>query len=170
MGIYHKQSESTKLELIKEKLLSQRIIMSSGCWFWPTMGYKGYGQVRFKGEKWRVHRLSMFLFKPTEFDSNLDVLHKCNQERCFNPEHLYSGTQAENTLDSVEAGTHNSSSKTQCPRGHEYTEENTYVSPGSNKRRCVACRKLEAIQQTFKRSVELQIKKRSSNHGIFNVI
>lgn len=34
------------------------------------------------------------------------VCHACNNYRCINPLHLYLGTQADNTRDSVEAGTH----------------------------------------------------------------
>lgn len=32
-------------------------------------------------------------------------------------------------------------SKTHCIHGHEYTPENTYIAPGSNRRNCRACRR-----------------------------
>ena len=52
------------------------------------------------------------------------------------------GTASENTLDSVAHGTHNTAGKrkSHCPQGHEYSAENTYVSPSNEKdRRCREC-------------------------------
>jgi hypothetical protein len=50
------------------------------------------------------------------------------------------GTNAENTLDAVQHGTHNNSRKTHCPAGHAYDDENTYVLPSRpNARYCKTC-------------------------------
>lgn len=49
------------------------------------------------------------------------------------------GTASENGKDSVAHGTNWWSRKTHCPRGHEYSEENTLRSGG--RRYCRACRK-----------------------------
>lgn len=49
------------------------------------------------------------------------------------------GTRSENRLDAVRNGTHNSASKTHCPQGHQYSQENTYVHP-SGSRMCRTCR------------------------------
>lgn len=34
-----------------------------------------------------------------------------------------------------------SASRTHCPRGHEYTPENTYSRPGTNWRECKQCKR-----------------------------
>lgn len=57
-------------------------------------------------------------------------------------ENLKYGTHSENALDSVTHGTHNTAGKlkTHCPRGHEYSEGNTYINPNRPKdRRCREC-------------------------------
>lgn len=46
-------------------------------------------------------------------------------------------TRSSNMRDAVAHGTHFSTSKTHCPAGHQYDEENTYVWNGQ--RRCRAC-------------------------------
>jgi hypothetical protein len=137
------------LEKAKSRMLAKRIITTNNCWLWTGALFKnGYGAMGFEGETWRVHRLSMKFFKPEEFKIDMNVNHtkECRSPRCFNPDHLYCGTQAENVTDCIEAGNHFNSSKTHCPVGHEYTELNTYINPKGS-RECKLCR---AIDSSFR--------------------
>jgi NUMOD4 motif/HNH endonuclease len=52
------------------------------------------------------------------------------------------GTYADNRQDMLRHGKHPNSRKTHCPRGHEYTPENTYRSSARGGRGCRECRKL----------------------------
>lgn len=91
---------------IKEILLKKRRIEGE-CWIWT--GAKGrYGMLGCKSLGFRtqtVHRLSAMIFLGFDLRSNLQVNHKCNKTLCFNPEHLYIGTQSANIADSYRAGT-----------------------------------------------------------------
>lgn len=49
------------------------------------------------------------------------------------------GSQSDNMQDAVRHGTHANASKTHCPKGHEYTPENTYIRPDFYARMCRAC-------------------------------
>lgn len=74
----------------------------SGCWEWT--GWKnqcGYGCLEIKGKEYRAHRLSYELHYKKSPDM-LQVLHKCDNPCCINPEHLFLGTQADNVRDMVE--------------------------------------------------------------------
>lgn len=53
-------------------------------------------------------------------------------------------TRSENMLDTVRDGTHPNARKTHCPKGHEYTPENTWASPNGRNRKCRACRRVSA--------------------------
>ncbi len=44
--------------------------------------------------------------------------------------------------------------KTHCKRGHEFTEENTYVPPGTTQRTCKECRRIRERKRLKKRSVQ----------------
>jgi hypothetical protein len=75
----------------------------NGCWLSKLSTYSGYSQLSFRGKHVGFHRLSYAFYKEG-FDDNLDVLHKCDVRRCFNPEHLFLGTQADNAADMVAKG------------------------------------------------------------------
>lgn len=55
-------------------------------------------------------------------------------------ENLRWDTRSANMLDSVRNGKHGMASKTHCPKGHEYTPENTYTHPVDGRRVCNGCR------------------------------
>jgi HNH endonuclease len=72
----------------------------TGCWNW-TGGRipAGYGFLRFQGRKFLVHRFIAYVCLGLNVDSWLYVLHKCDNKRCFNPEHLFVGDQHDNMYD-----------------------------------------------------------------------
>ena len=69
----------------------------------------------------------------------LFVCHRCDNPRCINPGHLFLGTPKDNMRDKVLKGRHASQLKTHCPRGHEFTPENTYWYSSRQGRKCRAC-------------------------------
>jgi hypothetical protein len=75
---------------------------NSGCWLWlATVGGDwGYGNIR-KGRKGRhlpAHRVSWELHRGPIPDG-MCVLHRCDVPSCVNPDHLYLGTNKDNTRD-----------------------------------------------------------------------
>lgn len=60
---------------------------------------------------------------------------------------LYWGTGGQNVGDAIASGRHTSvaeAKKIQCPRGHDYTPENTYIKPKAGHRNCRTCHRREA--------------------------
>lgn len=75
-----------------------------GCWIFDgaTCGGSGYGVMRDEtGAPDYAHRISHRLYKGPIPDGKL-VLHTCDCRKCTNPEHIYSGTHADNVRDAVE--------------------------------------------------------------------
>ncbi len=92
--------------ILKERLLTNRKITSSGCWEWTRALYKdGYGITNIRRDVARVHRLSYLLFIG-DIPENLCVLHRCDNKKCFNPEHLFLGTYKDNAQDMTRKGRH----------------------------------------------------------------
>ena|SRR3990167_10060451 len=57
---------------------------------------RGYGMLRLWGKVWRAHRLA-WIFE-YGYAPNC-VLHGCDNPPCYELEHLFSGTKADNTKD-----------------------------------------------------------------------
>lgn len=123
-------------ERVVERVLSRWVADESGCWISSySVGSHGYAQVGWH-EAGRirmtlVHRVAWFAFNGPIPDG-LTVDHMCHTRRCVNPTHLRLLTNVENARDNGFA------TRTHCPAGHPYDEENTYVRP-SGERNCRAC-------------------------------
>ena len=77
------------------------------CWEWN--GYcdkNGYGIFAINSKSYRSHRFSYMAEHLDEDISNLCVCHRCDNPPCVNPNHLWSGTIADNTLDMVSKNRH----------------------------------------------------------------
>jgi len=124
---------------------------SNGCILWtgPKSNHPnhGYGLVivgkrrskagRLYGVQRKVHRVVWeLLLGPVPHGLCLD--HRCRTRLCVNVAHMDPTTPAENVRRGIPAETR----VTHCPRGHEYSPENTSYSKtvrGSKSRNCKTC-------------------------------
>ena len=125
----------TAVERVFRKALPEP---NSGCWLWDGVLSDGYGATEVRGRQVKAHRFAYeALVGPVPQGLVLD--HKCRTRCCVNPEHLDPVAQGENARRG-ETGQH-LAKRTHCPRGHEYSEDNT--GRGSllqkNHRRCLTC-------------------------------
>ena len=132
------------------QILDERTSINSetGCWEYQRTNSEGYGQITIDGIFYYVHRLSIMLKLEVTDLMNFHILHKCNNRCCWNPEHLYVGTNQDNIADKVESKTGRGrySDVTHCVNGHEFTEQNTYWSKrasGEMRRQCRECRAIK---------------------------
>jgi len=69
------------------------------CWEWRGhTNNKGYGCITINYKHWYVHRVAYEETYGT-IPNKLFVLHKCDNPKCCNPEHLFLGTQKDNMKD-----------------------------------------------------------------------
>ena len=92
--------------------------MDSGCHEWQsTLHRDGYGRFYHDGKQVLAHRASYELFVGTT--KGQWVLHKCDNRKCVNTEHLFLGTRLDNIQDMDAKGRRGS----QCKVTKEQVEE-----------------------------------------------
>lgn len=69
----------------------------------------------------------------------MEALHRDDDPMNRSLENLYWGTPIQNAKDKIRNGNCRKSNITECPQGHEYTEENTYRAPSTGHRQCRTC-------------------------------
>lgn len=82
---------------------------AGGCWEWTaSVNAGGYGCFNYKGKVILAHRASWMIHNGEipkgEGHHGICVLHKCDNARCVNPDHLFLGTQKENIHDMEKKG------------------------------------------------------------------
>lgn len=125
------------------------IVKGPSCWEWVgALDSKGYGRIARTRteiesglpESARAHRIVYeSLIGPIPEDLDLD--HLCRNRKCVRPSHLEPVTRQVNLLRGNGVTAQNAT-KTHCPKGHEYAEENTYIRErpkGRYQRECRAC-------------------------------
>lgn len=132
------------------------------CWPWTgTITPAGYGQIGIGQRLDFAHRVSYRLLVGLIPDG-MEIDHLCHtrdetcrlgdecpHRRCVNPAHLEPVTGLENSMRSRSPHAENAR-KTHCPQDHEYTAENTYVSPNGSRH----CRECIKDQEQVKREAQ----------------
>lgn len=101
-----KQWPTQTLKTITERFMSKVEKKESGCWMWTGSGLiKGYGHMHCLLKHVTCHRLS-WMINIGKIPDGLCVLHKCDNRRCVNPDHLFLGTNKDNQDDCRKKGRH----------------------------------------------------------------
>lgn len=121
----------------------------------------GHIQTFLKNERWYIHRF-VYHHLVAPVPAHLQVCHTCDNPRCVNLDHLWLGTQRENSLDMVSKKRQAFMKKTHCKNGHPFTAENTRMVAGGRWRQMEAVQNLPASSHAYECRL---VARRSRDHA-----
>lgn len=141
------QSDPRYDQMVLARLLDHSYDAPNGCRRWKrTHTPTGYGITIYRGASNNVHRIMYQIHHGVRLTTEQYVLHRCDVRDCINPAHLWLGTAKDNNIDCAKKGRHYEATRTECPRGHPYDEQNTRwvvtKKPGGLARECRACTRI----------------------------
>lgn len=75
------------------------------CWEWSGARWStGYGAFYLHGRQTNAHRISWVIHNQQSIPEKMDILHRCDNPPCVNPNHLFMGTCADNIADKIAKG------------------------------------------------------------------
>lgn len=152
------------------RIKSRCTITSTGCWLWT--GFKsrnGYGESTYRSRRTFIHRKMLELTQGIKLARLEYACHSCDVKLCCNPEHIWKGDNRLNKKDETAKGKNYWANKTHCPRGHEYTPENTYpyeCRPGVISRGCKACMRLRTSSPEYKAKARERQRRRRAQQRV----
>lgn len=134
-------------------------VLPSSWWEWTGSIAHEYGVVRLVGNKQDyAHRLLYRMFRGP-IPKGRELHHHCSMKRCVNPWHLQPMTRSEHML----MDGHRTAvqiQRTHCPKGHEYTQDNTLRKKNQpTKRECKQCTYERNARNRQRRRQERQLQK-----------
>ena len=132
-----------------ERLLAKIDKRPNGCWEWTASKNRdGYGKFSMGGGGWVGAHRAAYLLLVGPIPDGMELDHLCRSRSCVNPDHLEPVPHVENVrrgeLGATTAARQRA--KTHCPRGHEYTPENTrHARTG---RDCKSCARIRNAERT----------------------
>jgi hypothetical protein len=122
-----------------------------GCVLWHlSLNMAGYGQKVVRGKLWLAHRW-VWTQANGPIPEGMQINHHCDTPACVNLDHLYLGTQSDNTRDQIERGrwVPPSPRKERCVNGHLFAEAEVIRPNGS--RYCRECHRASKLASYHRR-------------------
>ena len=142
------------MELTEEqkKRFWEKVDKTESCWLWTgATGHYGHGGVGINSKTHKTHRISWLLAGNTIPEGHV-IRHKCRSKNCLNPEHLETGTRAENSADMLRDGTSTQGEKHPCVK--LTTEQVLEIRERATENQCRLAEEYRVTQSTISQIIQ----------------
>ncbi len=94
------------------------------CWLWTGATARGRANISYRGRSMSAPRLAKVISDRAWPPVEMQACHECDNPACVKADHIWWGTNRENSLDAVRKGRFKNQSKTHCVAGHPLSGEN----------------------------------------------
>lgn len=149
-------SDDTLVAALPARIAAKIAVDENGCWNWT--GYRfpngyGYTHKRISRGVFRAAYTHRFVYELLVGPINATIDHLCRNRACCNPAHLEDVALRVNNLRG-EGFAGQNARKTHCNRGHEFTPDNTRITPRGT-RDCLACCRIRQAMVREKRKLRM---------------
>lgn len=130
---------------------SKYVHITDSCHVWTGLLHKGYGSFKVAGRmvyafRWNYERVK------GPIAPGLFLDHLCRNRSCVNPDHLEPVSPRENMMrgQAIARMREAKAAITHCPKGHAYSQENTYIG-SKGERHCRECNRIRSKESYSKR-------------------
>lgn len=153
----HSGRSRTKLAMPVDVRFWTHVDKTSTCWLWTGAKFgSGHGSFTIGSRTTGVKTMGAHVFSYTLVNGavpvGLELDHLCRVRNCVRPDHLEPVTQYENMMRGQAPAAINKR-KTECPRRHEYNDENTRWRPRGNGRYYRCCAQCERDRSRRRRTI-----------------
>lgn len=125
--------------MLKERFLS-KVNKTENCWEWRgAKRSRDYGNFNLNGKPTLAHRVSYELFIG-KIPKDILVCHRCDNQSCVNPNHLFLGTQKDNVRDCLNKG------RMKIPTNFKQITHGTLSGYDYWKCRCKKCKLIKSVK------------------------
>jgi len=124
-------------DALQARLAGKTLRADGACWLWSGAKVRGRAVVNYRGSMVSAPRLIKTIADRQWPDASSQACHSCDEPACLNPDHIWWGSNLENSHDAVAKGRLHHQKRTNCAQGHLLSGENLRHSKG--RRICRAC-------------------------------
>ena len=139
-----------------------KVERTDNCWNWKASKKDGYGLFRYNNKTGKAYRFAYELLIG-EIPKDKQIDHLCRNHSCVNPQHLEVVSQKENIRRGFGVGVINAK-KTHCPKGHEYSGENTGIHRGQ--RYCKHCHRERELIRYHQKHSQTNLELNVNSHAL----
>ena len=129
-------------DALQQRIADKTVRADGSCWLWTGSHVRGRGTIWFRNCMVSAPRMAKIISDRAWPAPGLQACHSCDNPACVNIDHIWWGTNTQNSHDAAAKGRLHNQKRTHCANGHPLSGDNIRKYKG-----CRVCRTCAANRQ-----------------------